>query len=87
MTSTQDFAQQVRDAADREDVRLRAFWSGIGSSIAAGVAGLGTALALAGLVREGVVSKTVAYVIVGLVCLWLVSVGADRAVRRRRAEG
>lgn len=85
MTSTQDFAKQVRDAADREEERLRAFWSGIGSFTVAAVAGIGTAVALAGLVREGVVSKTVAYVIVGLVCLWLASIGADRAVKRRRA--
>lgn len=30
--------------------------------------------------------KPISYTIVGVVCLWLVSVGADRLVKRRRAS-
>lgn len=56
------------------------------TALLAAAGGLVCALILAMAVRLGGMPKPIAYAIVGLVCLWLVSVGADRAIKRRRAR-
>lgn len=55
------------------------------TALLAAAGGLVCALILAMAVRLGGMPKPIAYGIVGLVALWLVSVGADRAVKRRRS--